>query len=237
MKKKRPVLLILILIILSLLLAKDIIVKTIFEHTIQSLSGLKITARSISVGIFNTSLSVKGMLIHNPASFREGLMAQINHLYINYDITSGLRNEILIKEMVFDVGLVNVVKNDKGENNLNSLKVVKALEDIDKNKKMNGSMPRLKIDRLHLKGARVTYKDYTKPPYPMVTEFKIDVDEEYENITNPYELVSIIVSRSLAKTGPSSVIGFDITPFQNYLHDTMSKGVEALKNFINVDKE
>lgn len=234
--RKNPIpLLVIIFLICSVLLAKDVIVKAIFEKTVEALSGLKITAEYIDVGIFNTSIRVKGMVIHNPRSFPDDIMARINHLYVNYDITSGLRNEILIKELVFDAGLVNVIKNKNGENNLNSLKVVKALEKIDRCEPANGSMPRLRIDKLHLKGGKVIYRDYTKAPYPAVTEFEVRVDERYENITNPYELVSLIVSTSLVKTSPSTIIGFDITPYQNYVHDAMSKGVEAIKNLIHVD--
>jgi hypothetical protein len=157
-------------------------------------------------------------------------MARINHLYVDYDMTSGLRREIHIKDMIFDVGLVNVVKNAKGENNLNSIKVVKALENIDKGKKSKNGMPKIRIDKLRLKGDKVTYKNYAAAPYPAVTEFECRVDEQYENITNPYQLVSLIVSRSLVKTSPSTVIGFDLTPMQNQFHGAMTQGIEALKN-------
>jgi len=219
-----------IFIIASFFLAKDIIVKAILEKTVESLSGLKISIDSTEVGIFNTSVRVKGLTIFNPASFPDKVMARINHLYVNYDITSGLKREIHIRDMVFDVGMVNVVKNKKDENNLNSLKIVKALEDIDKGRSAKNGMPRIRIDKLHLKGGKVIYKNYTVAPYPAVTEFECRVDEKYENITNPYELVSLIVSRSLVKTSPSTIIGFDLTPFQNQVRDAMSRGIETLKN-------
>lgn len=237
MKRKLILFLAVIFIAVSVLLAKDIIVKTIFEKTVETLSGLKISVKSIDVGIFKASIRVKDMVIYNPAYFSDAIMANINHLYIDYDITSGLKKEIHIKDMVFDVGLVNVIKNKNGENNLNSLKIVKALEQIDKCERPNGTMPKIKIDRLRLKGGKVNYKDYTKAPYPLVTKFEVSVDERYENITNPYELVSLIVSRSLVRTSPLTIIGFDLTPLQNQVKDAMSKGVEAIKNLIHVDQK
>lgn len=224
MSRKFIALIIIIFFVFCFFLAKDFIVKTIFERTATALSGLKITANSIDVGIFNPSLRVKGMVILNPASSfpDDSIMAEIKELYVNYDIASCFRKDIHIKDMVFDVGLVNVVRNKKGENNLNSLKVVNALEHVDKNKKLNNGMPGIKIDRLHLKGGMVKYKDYTKAPYPAVTEFEVRVDEKYENITNPYQLVSLIVSRSLVKTSPSNIIGFDLTPVQNQVNEAVS---------------
>ncbi|MDP3790991.1 MAG: hypothetical protein Q8R38_02985 [Candidatus Omnitrophota bacterium] len=237
MNRKLILLFVIVLAVSAALLAKDFIVKAILEKTVETLSGLKITADSIDVGIFNTSIRVKRMVIHNPPSFPEEVMANINHLYVNYDITSGFRKEIRIKDMVFDVGLVNVIKDKGGKNNLNSLKIVKALEDIGKCEKPNGAMPGIRIDRLHLKGGKVIYKDYTKAPYPAVTEFEARVDEKYENITNPYELVSLIVSRSLVKTSPLTIIGFDLTPLQNQVKDVMSKSVEAIKNLINANQK
>ena len=230
MNRKLILLFAAIFIVASFFLAKDLIVKAILEKTVEGLSGLKISIGSIDVGVLNTSVRVKDLTIFNPASFPDKVMARINHLYVNYDITSGFRREIHIKDMIFDVGLVNVVKNSNGENNLNSLKVVKALEDIDKGKSAKNGMPHIKIDRLRLKGDKVTYKNYTQAPYPAVTEFACRVDERYENITNPYQLVSLIVSRSLIKTSPSTIIGFDLTPLQNQFQGAMSQGIEALKN-------
>ena len=230
MNKKFIAFLALIFIILLILLARDFFVKTIFGRTIEGLSGLKISADSVDVSVFNTSVRCRGMVILNPPSFPDKVMARINRLYVDYDFTSGFRGEIHIKDMVFDVGLVNVIKNKEGENNLNSLKIVDALKNINKEQKANNVMPRIRIDRLRLKGGKVVYKDYTKAPYPAVTEFEVRVDEEYRNITNPYELVSLIVSSSLVKTSPSSIIGFDLTPFQSQVKDAMSKGMEAIKN-------
>jgi len=228
---RKPILLFTaIFIIASFFLAKDLIVKVILERTVERLSGLKISIDSIEVGIFNTAVKVRGLTIYNPAAFPDKVMTRINRLYVNYDILSGLKRDIHIRDMVFDVGLVNVIKNRNNENNLSSLKIVRALEDIDKGKKTGNGMPGIRIDRLHLKGGKVTYKNYAVTPYPAVTEFECRVDERYENITNPYELVSIIVSRSLVKTSPSTIIGFDLTPFQNQLHGAMSQGIEALKN-------
>ena len=231
MKRKLVPFLLVISIILAVLLAKDLIVRVIFENTFSSLSGLRISARSIDVGVFNASMDVKGLVIFNPPSFPDKVMAEIDRLYVNYDITSGFRRQIHIRDMVFYVGTVNVIKDEKGRNNLNSFKIVNAIELIDKGaSSKNGKMPRIRIDRLHLKGGKVIYKDYTRAPYPAVTEFEVRVDESYENITNPYELVSLIVSRSLVKTSPSTIIGFDLKPFQNQVKDAMSKGMEAIKN-------
>jgi hypothetical protein len=221
-------LLLIILVISSALLAKDIVVKAVLERTVSGLSGLKVSFGHIDVGLFNTSIRVRNMAIYNPPSFSENVMAEINELYVNYDITSGFRNEIHIRDMVFDVRAVNVVRNTRGENNLNSLKIVAALESIDK-KKADIRVPKIFIDKLRLKGGRVTYTDYTKAPYPSVTEFMIPIDEKYENISNPYELVSLIVSRSLVKTTPSAIIGFDMTPLQNEFQGAVRNGVEAIK--------
>jgi hypothetical protein len=230
LNKKSAILLTTAVLIVFFFLAKDIIVRIILERTVESLSGLRISMDSVNVGVLNTSVRVRGLTIFNPASFPDKMMARINHLYVDYDITSGLRREIHIRDMIFDVGLVNVVKNAKGENNLNSLKVVKSLEEIDKGKKAKNGLPRIRIDRLHLKGDKVVYKNYAAAPYPAVTEFECKVDERYENITNPYQLVSLIVSRSLVRTSPSTIIGFDLAPLQNQFHGAMSHGIEAIKN-------
>jgi hypothetical protein len=222
--RKFIALIIIIIFVFAFFLAKDLILKTIFEKTVTALSGLQITASCIDVAIFKPSIRVKGMVILNPAaSFpNDKIMAQINELYVHYDISSYFRKEIRIKDMIFDVGLVNVVRNKNRENNLNSLKVVKALETVNKNEKVKNGLPGIMIEKLHLKGGMVKYKDYTKAPYPAIKEFEVDVDEHYENITNPYQLVSLLVSRSLVKTGPSNMIGFDLAPIQQQVNEAVS---------------
>lgn len=215
-----------IFIISAILLAKDFVVRVILEKTINALSGLNIRAGSVDIGIFDTSIRVKNMVILNPSPFPDKVMAEINQLYVNYDFTSGMRREIHIRDMIFDVGLVTVVKNKQGENNLDSLKIVKIMKQTNSCEKNGKAMPRIRIDKLHLKGGKVIYKDYTRSPYPAITEFEVRVDEKYENITNPYELMSLIVSRSLVKTSPSTSIGFDLAPLQNQVNDAMS----AIKN-------
>lgn len=224
MNSKVIALIIIIIFVFTFFLAKDLIVKTIFEKTVTALSGLQVTVQSIDVGLFRPSIRVKGMVILNPPSLfpDDKIMAEINELYVDYDISSYFRKEIHIRDMVFDVGLVNVVRNKNRDNNLNSFKVVGALEKVDKNEKAKNGLPGILIDRLHLKGGMVKYKDYTKAPYPAIREFEVRVDEHYENITNPYQLVSLIVSRSLVNTNPANIIGFDLTPVQRQVNEAVS---------------
>ena len=73
------------------------------------------------------------------------------------------------------------MKNEAGELNLNSLRVVKEAEEVEESEKSDTGkekteMPDIQIDLLELKIDKVIYKDYSKgtPPKEKVFNIKID---------------------------------------------------------------
>ncbi|MDB4349489.1 hypothetical protein OAA99_00885, partial [Omnitrophica bacterium] len=62
---------------------------------------------------------------------------------------------------------------------------------------------------------------------PTVQEFNINIDEKYENITNPYALVSLIIVKSLAGTTIARLADIDLRGLQTTISDTFATAGEA----------
>jgi hypothetical protein len=122
-----------------------------------------------------------------------------------------------------------VVKNEAGELNLDSLKAVGATEEeevIDEGKKEKTEMPDLQIDLLVLKIDRVIYKDYSKGTPPKVKEYNVNINERYENITNPKTFVSLIILKALKNTAIARLANFDLGKLQEGISGTVKKTAE-----------
>ncbi len=131
---------------------------------------------------------------------------------------------------------------EKGELNLDSLRVVEE----KKEEKVEGEeekteMPEIQIDVLELKISKVVYKDYSKGTPPKVREFNVNIDERYENITNPRTLISLIIVKALKNTAIASLTNFNLGALQEdvaeKLKETTRKVVETADKAIETGKD
>ena len=110
------------------------------------------------------------------------------------------------------------------------LKVVKETEgeevEKDDEKKEKTKMPDLQIDLLDLKIGTVIYKDYSKGTPPKERVFNVNIDERYENITDPQSFVRLIILKALKNTTIASLTNFDLGKLQEGISGTVKKTAE-----------
>jgi len=106
-------------------------------------------------------------------------------IYVDYDLPAIFKGKVHLEEMRLNMNEFVVVKNEKGELNLDALKVVQAQKEGKKPEakaKEGGKIPEIQIDTLKLKVGKVVYKDYSGGGNPTVREFKVNLDEELANL-------------------------------------------------------
>lgn len=212
-------------VMVGLLSFKNIILKALLESSIYTVSGLRLSVEKIDVGLLRPYIRAEGLTLLNPPDFPPGVMFEIPLLYIEYDLEAVSKRRVHIKDMDFQLKTLNVVRNDKGMVNLDYLNIVKL-----KKGGARGEAPMpVAIDRLHLKGGTVIYTDYRYSP-PRVNEFDVNIDERYENISDPYALGEIIVSRSLYGTSVPQLAGFNVGALQTGAAAVVSKGTGIVKD-------
>ncbi|MFC1645673.1 hypothetical protein ACFL2Y_00645 [Candidatus Omnitrophota bacterium] len=231
MNKLGKVLLIIIALLVVIFLARNFIVQSILSSGVNAFTGLGLKTGSVDIGIPETHISVQGLKLLNPAGFRERTMLDMPEIYIDYDLEAFLQRKVHLEEIRLNIKEFVVVRNKFGETNLNSLKVVQAKKKpAEEQKKEKAKLPQIQIDLLKLTIGKVVFKDYfVSIGEPSIKEFNVNLDEQFENITDPYALSSLIIVKALAKTSIASLVNFNLGALQKDVSDMAKKAAATAK--------
>ncbi|MDD5644716.1 MAG: AsmA family protein [bacterium] len=218
MKKFLLTVIVIILVIAAgLIVFKDTIIKGAIEKVVRDTTGLHLTMETLTVGLQNQTVDIKELKLRNPSDFEDKIMFDFPEIYVDCDVKAIMEKHVHLEDMTIHLRELSVVKNSKGELNLNALKAVAregekpAEEKKAPAKEAKETKPMTwQIDKLHLKIEKAVYKDYSKGKTPEVYSFDINIDEQFENITDPYKLVVLLVTRTLAKTTIAQLANFNL---------------------------
>ena len=222
MKKKLFIVIGILVALFTLSVLKDILVKTSVEKGVELVTGLPLRIQGFRLGLINQAVGIRDLKLFNPKGYKDKLMLDMPEAYVDYNLGSIVKGKVHLEAIRIDVKEFTVVKNEKGELNLNSLKVVKAAKEGKKpGAGRKGKTPAIQIDNLKLKVGKVVYKDYSKGAEPSVKEFNVNIDEEYKNISNPYAVVSLVVVKALRNTTIANLANFDLQGLQGTISETL----------------
>ena len=241
---------IIISIIFALLVAfffgKNLIVKTSVSAGVKAMTGLKLNIKSMNIGILNSLIAINGLQLFNPPGFVDELMVDLPEVYVDYDLGAFIKRKVHLEEVRLNLKEFSVIKNEKGELNLDSLRVVEEkkeekVEGEEEEEKEKTKMPELQIDVLDLKIGKVVYKDYSKGTPPKSKEFNVNIDERYENITDPRAFISLIIVKALQNTTIARLTNFNLGALQENvagkLKETTQKVMETADKAIETGKD
>jgi len=242
MKKLGVILAVIVLVICILVLTKGIIAKSAVSAGVKAMTGLKLSMKSMNVGILKTMVGIKDLKLYNPPGFTDKLMVNMPEIYVDYDLGAFLKKKIHLNEVRINLDKLTVVKNEKGELNLDALTAVqKGKEKRPEAKKEKGPAPEFAIDVLQLHIGKVIYKDYSRGGEPKVREYPIEIHERFENITDPQALANVILVKALMNTTIGRLANFDLGPLKDGVSETLrgATGVakEAAGKAVEVGKE
>ncbi|MFH1868992.1 MAG: hypothetical protein ABH843_08500 [Candidatus Omnitrophota bacterium] len=238
MKNLIIVVVIILALAVTLSFMKNTIAKAGVEKGVQIVTGLKLNIGSFNIGILKTLVGIRDLKLYNPKGYIDKVMLDMPEIYVDYDLPAIFKNKVHLNEMRIDLNEFMVVKNEKGELNLDSLKVVQAQKEGKKPEdKEKAKIPDIQIDSLRLKIGKVIYKDYSKGSEPSVREFNVNIDEKYENITDPHALVSLIVVKALANTTIASLANFDLGGLKGTIGDTLATTQKVAGQAVSVVTE
>jgi len=218
-------------ILIALFIAKNMIIKTSVTTGVRAVTGLKLSIRSMNVGVFKSLIGINELQLHNPQGFEDKLMVDLPEIYVDYNLGAIMGGKAHLEEVRLNLKEFIVVKNEAGELNLDSLRVVKEAEEVEESEKSDPGkekteMPDIQIDLLELKIDKVIYKDYSKGTPPKEKVFNVKIDEQYENITNPQSFIRLIIFKALKNTTIASLTNFDLGKLQSGISGTVKKTTE-----------
>jgi hypothetical protein len=210
-------------LVMVLAVAKNPIARVAVEKGVEKVAGLKMSIGSLNIGILKTLVGIDDLKVFNPPEFEDRVMLDMPEIYVDYNLPAIIGGKIHLRTVRLNMSEFLVVKNAKGELNLNAIKVVKDQKDKKKpTPAEKAKAPDFQIDVLELKVGRVTYKDYSKGGSPVVQEFNLNLSERYTDINDPQKLVSLIVVKALRNTTIARLTNFDIKGLEGTIGDTLA---------------
>ncbi|MBI3320515.1 MAG: hypothetical protein HYZ89_08050 [Candidatus Omnitrophica bacterium] len=192
------------------MLAKNVIAKLAVTSGVKAITGLELRIRRMDVGLFSSRLGIEGLQVFNPTGFHEPVMVDMPEIFVRYDLGALVKGHIHLPEVRLNLRELTVVKNERGEVNLNALQAIKAGKAQEAKPQPAAKPPQIQLDVLELHIGKVFYKDYSTFGGPQVREFNVNVHEQFHNVTNPYALAGLIVTRALGKTTLANIIHLDL---------------------------
>ncbi|MFA6079038.1 MAG: hypothetical protein WC779_04770 [Candidatus Omnitrophota bacterium] len=233
MKKYLTIVVIVFAVILAAAIIKDTVIKISVEKGAEIVTGLKLRIGSIGVGILRPVVDIKNLRLLNPKNFPDRTMIDMPEIYVKYDLGAIMGGKIHLPEVRLALKEFVVVKNAKGELNLDALRMVQAeKEGSAPAQKAPGKAPDIQIDSLKLSIGKVIYKDYSKGGAPDVREFNVNINESYSNVNDPYALASLIVVKALMNTSIASLTNFDLKGMQGTIGNTLSSAQATAKQAV-----
>jgi len=213
-------LLVLILGLMIIIFNRNILARFIIIQGIKKTCGLGVNIKSLNIGL--PSVSISGLSIYNPSGFKERLMADIPEIYVDFDLPAFLKNKVHLGKLKIEINEVDVILNEKGKLNVNSLSLLAP-------KKGTGKPPEIQIDELSLKISKVVYKGYFPVAGIKSMDFNPNIDEIFYNVTDPSKLSAQIMQRILSRIGIENLAKFGSEAAQKAIEGVETEAKEAVE--------
>ena len=116
-------LLLLVLLAVILFLSLDTILRVTAENRIRAQTGMDAEIGKFHLGLLEPVVSIKDFKIFNPPEFGGTPFLNIPEIHVEYDRAALLKNKIHLTLVRFNLGELDIVKNEAGQTNLFSLGV------------------------------------------------------------------------------------------------------------------
>ncbi|HEU4394112.1 MAG TPA: hypothetical protein VFS92_01000, partial [Planctomycetota bacterium] len=185
----------------AFVLFRGFVVRKAIETAVTRVTGFPLEIEDCSVGLTNARVEVTNLRLRNPPGFEDPRCLHASRIVAEAEIGSFWGDEFHAREIELVVPEIVVVKNSQGETNLDRLSTLTE-GDPKKPPEEPAKERKWRCDRLHLAIGRVVFLDFTRmrDGKPKEEVWELDVDEEFRDLTNPNQIIRIIVLKVLAGT-------------------------------------
>jgi len=189
-----------------LLLSYNSILRAAMEHQVRAQTGMDVEIGSLKVGIISPTVEIRNLKIHNSPAFGGTPFLDIPEIRVEYDRAALARREIHLTLLRFNLGELDIVKNQAGQTNiflpgvnLPSPKSGGGGDPLANFKKQSG-YDFTGIDMLNVSIGKAKYIDLKNPQNNR--EQVIGIDElVIPNVKTPADLTSLAVDIALHSNG------------------------------------
>ena len=102
-------------------LSLDTVLRVIVQHNIRAQTGMEAEIGKFHLGLLEPVVHIENLKLHNPPNFGGTPFLNIPEIHVEYDRAALAKNEIHITLLRFNLGELDIVKNEAGQTNLFSL--------------------------------------------------------------------------------------------------------------------
>src|SRR5271170_5095447 len=110
-----------VVLAIVLLLSLNSILRVFIEHQIRAQTGMDAEVGRFSLGLAEPTVTIQNLKLYNPPSFGGTPFLDIPEIHVEYDRAALARHEIHVTLLRFNLGELDVVKNEAGQTNLFSI--------------------------------------------------------------------------------------------------------------------
>lgn len=103
------------------LLSLDTILRLVIENRIRAQTGMDAEIGQFHLGLLEPVVTIKDFKIHNPPDFGGTPFLNIPEIHVEYDRDALAKNQIHLTLIRFNLGELDIVKNEAGKTNIFSL--------------------------------------------------------------------------------------------------------------------
>ena len=112
-----------VVVIVVLLLSYNSILRVVIEHNIRAQTGMDAEIGSVNLDLTSPTIAVKNFKLYNSREFGGTPFLDIPEIYVEYDYAALAKKEIHVTLMRFNLGELDIVKNQAGQTNIFALGV------------------------------------------------------------------------------------------------------------------
>jgi uncharacterized protein involved in outer membrane biogenesis len=195
-------LLLLAVLVVVFFLSLDTILRVTAEHRIRAQTGLDVEIGKFHLGLLEPVVTIRDLKIHNPPAFGGTPFLNIPEIHVEYDRDALLKNRIHLTLLRFNLGELDIVRNEAGQTNLFALGIAlpkKGATGGDrqlKEFKQRTGLDFQGIDVLNVSVGTARFIDLKDPSNNR--EQKIGIDNlVVKNVKTPADLAGLVVLVSL----------------------------------------
>jgi len=187
-----------IVLVVIFLLSLDSIIRLTVEHNLRAQTGMDAEIGRFHLGLTEPVVEIKDLRLFNPPQFGGTPLMNIPEIHVEYDRAALAKNQIHITLLRFNLGELDIVKNESGQTNLFALGMnVPAKKDVAQGHAFNqiktqGGLTFKGIDVLNVSVGTAKYIDLSDPKNNREQKFDID-NLVIKNVQQPADLAGLIV--------------------------------------------
>jgi uncharacterized protein involved in outer membrane biogenesis len=102
-------------------LSLDSILRVVVEHNIRAQTGMDAEIGKFSLGLLEPTITIKDLKLFNPPGFGGTPFLDIPEIHAEYDRVALAKSELHVTLLRFNLGELDIVKNQAGQTNIFSL--------------------------------------------------------------------------------------------------------------------